>query len=251
MTCSQRILIDLDRPEDWPADLVDVLETCHDALRSREVGPLSDRFDAAIYAIVDALEPYSIVGWHCTRLAEHEIEDIRSRGMALLDVDLVSRRVDAAIQHRLISVEHGKRLKTANQAGERYRAGMLWFCFFPPAIAGEGGIGDLLRYWGGEAVYNSHDRQPEMGKVIAGIGRPAIVEAEIPLAWCGGDRGLRLAMNIGQRFVVARGTRSPKAMHVEDNIKRPLPPELIRRVHVFPAPEFLRLSGCASWSSPL
>ncbi len=62
MTGSQRILIDLDRPQHWPADLVDVLETHHGALRSREVGPLSDRFGAAIYAIVDALAPYSVVG---------------------------------------------------------------------------------------------------------------------------------------------------------------------------------------------
>ncbi len=33
MTGSQRILIDLDRPEPRPADLADVLETRYDALR--------------------------------------------------------------------------------------------------------------------------------------------------------------------------------------------------------------------------
>lgn len=251
MTGPSRILIDLERPEVWPTSFVDVLEPHYDALRSREVGPLSDRFDAAIYAIIDALEPYSVIGWHCTRLASHEVEDIKARGMALLDVGLVARRIDAAVEHELISAEHGARLKAVNQASERYRAGMLWFCFFAPAIAGEGGIGDLLRYWGGEAVYNSHDRHPEMGKVIGAIGRPAIVEAEIPLAWCGGDRGVRLALNIGQRFVVSRGTRSSNSPHVEDNIKRPLPADLIREVHVFPSPEFLRLSGCSNWSRPL
>ncbi|RUW90263.1 hypothetical protein [Mesorhizobium sp. M7A.F.Ca.US.010.02.1.1] len=51
---------------------------------------MSDRYDAAVYAVVEALEPYSVVGWHCTRLADHEVEDIRANGMALLDVDLVS-----------------------------------------------------------------------------------------------------------------------------------------------------------------
>ena len=90
-----------------------------------------------------------------------------------------------------------------------------------------------------------------MGKVIAEIGRPAIVEAEIPIAWCGGDRGIRLAMNVGQRFVIAQGTSSPNSTEVEDNIKQPLPAELIRKVHVFPDPEFLRLSGCADWHRPL
>ncbi|MFA6034071.1 MAG: hypothetical protein WC889_14320 [Myxococcota bacterium] len=243
--------IELDRPEVWPSDLIAVLTDHHDAFRSRERGPLSGGYDAAVYAVADALRSYAIVGWHCTRLADHEIDDIKARGMVLLDVDLVVRRVDASIRHGLISAEQGARLKATNQAAERYRAGMLWFCFFRPAIAGEGGIGDLLRYWGGEAVYNSHDRHPEMGKAIAAIGRPAIVEAEIPVEWCGGDRGLRLAMNVGQRFVIAQGTPSSNSTEVEDNIKQPLPAELIRKVHVYPEPEFLRLAGCADWNRPL
>lgn len=238
----RRSTIELGRPEAWPSDLIAVLTEHHDALRSREQGPLSGGYDAAVYAVADALKPYSIVGWHCTRLADHEIDDIKASGMVLLDVDFVVRRVDAAIQHGLSSAEQGARLKATNQAAERYRAGMLWFCFFRPAIAGEGGIGDLLRYRGGEAVYNSHDRHPEMGKVIAAIGRPAIVEAEIPIAWCGGDRGVRLAMNVGLRFVIARGTPSADSTEVENNIRQPLPPKLIRKVHVYPDSEFLRLN---------
>ncbi|WP_152545657.1 hypothetical protein [Mesorhizobium sp. NBIMC_P2-C4] len=58
-------------------------------LRSRERGPLRDGYDAAVYAVVDALQPYSVVGWHCTRLADHEIDDIKASGMVLLDADLV------------------------------------------------------------------------------------------------------------------------------------------------------------------
>ncbi|TPK61166.1 hypothetical protein FJ930_27955 [Mesorhizobium sp. B2-4-15] len=62
-----------------------------------------------------------------------------------------------------------------------------------------------------------------MGPIIAAIGKPAIVEAEIPIAWCGGDRGLRLAMNM------------PKI------IKQHLPGQFIGQVHVHPSPEFMRL----------
>lgn len=135
----RRATIELGRPETWPSGLIAVLTDHHDAFRSRERGPLSGAYDAAVYAVVDALRPYSIVGWHCTRLADHEIDDIKASGLALLDVDLVVRRVDAAIQHGLISAEQGTRLKATNQAGEQYRAGMLWFCFFRPALAGEAG----------------------------------------------------------------------------------------------------------------
>lgn len=251
MSVDRREIIALDKPDTWPSDVMAVLDRHHDALRSHEVGPLSNCFDAAIYCIVDALQPYSVVGWHCTRLAEHEVEDIKANGMALLDTDLVSRRIGAAVQAGLLTVPHADRLRSTNQAAERYRAGMLWFCFFKPGIAGESGIGDLLRFWGGEAVYNAHDRDPEMGPVIAAIGIPAIVEAKIPIAWCGGDRGLRLAMNLGQRFVVARGTPSRNSTFAEDNIKQPLPGEFIREVHVHPSAEFIRLADCARWHRPL
>lgn len=244
-------IIDLDRPDTWPSDLVAVLSEHHDTLLTHEVGPLSNRYDAAIYSVVDALQAYSIVGWHCTRLADHEVEDIKNNGLKVLDIGLVSDRIGAAVRTGLLSASHGDRLTRTNQAAEKYRAGMLWFCFFRPGLAGESGIGDLLRFWGGEAVYNSHDCDPEIGPMIAALGKPAIVEAEIPIAWCGGDRGLRLAMNIGQRFVVTKGASSPRSSHVEDNIKRPLPSKFIRQVHIHPTSEFIKLAGCADWDRPL
>ena len=250
MSARRREIIDLDRPAAWPTDLRRTLMTHHDALQSREIGPLSDRFDAAIYEIVDALQPYSLVGWHCTRLADPEVADIMANGVSLLDVGLVSRRVDAAVGTGLLASDHGARLKAKNQAAEQNRAGKLWFCFFRPAIAGESGIGDLLRFWGGEAVYNSHDRDDEIGPIIAAIGSPAIVEAEVPIAWLG-DRGLGLALNVGRRFVVAEGTPSQEPLHIECNIKQALPAELIRNVHLHPSAEFQHLTGCGDWHRPL
>jgi hypothetical protein len=245
-----RDIIDLERPEGWPADLRRILKARHDTLRSREIGPLSDQFDAAIYEIIDALQPYSLVGWHCTRLAEHEVTDIVTNGMSLLDVDLVSRRVEAAVKAGLLAADHGARLKAKNQAAEQNRAGKLWFCFFRPAIAGEGGISDLVRFWGGEAVYNSHDCDDEIGPIIAAIGSPAVVEAEIPIVWLG-DRGLGLALNVGRRFVVAEGTPSPEPLHIECNVTKPLPAALIRNIHRHPSTEFQQLTACMDWRRPL
>lgn len=133
MNSLSREIIDLDRPDTWPSDLVAVLSEHHATLLSQEVGPLSSRYDAAIYSVVDALQPYSIVGWHCTRLADHEVEDIKNNGMTVLDIGLVSRRIGTAVRTGLLSASHGDRLTKANQAAEKYRAGMLWFCFSGPA----------------------------------------------------------------------------------------------------------------------
>lgn len=56
MTSVRREIINLDKPDTWPSDLLAVLDEHHDAFRSHEVGPLSAHFDAAVYSIVDALQ---------------------------------------------------------------------------------------------------------------------------------------------------------------------------------------------------
>src|SRR5262249_18181667 len=102
----------------------------------------------------------------------------------------------------------------------------------------------------GEAVYNSHDCDDEIGPIIAAIGSPAIVEAEVPIAWLG-DRGLGLALNVGRRFVVAEGTPSPEPLHIECNVTKPLPAALIRHIHRHPSTEFKQLTACMDWRRPL
>jgi hypothetical protein len=144
----------------------------------------------------------------------------------------------------------GERRLANNQAAEQNRAGKLWFCFFRPAIAGESGIGDLVRFWGGEAVYNSHDRDDEIGPIIATIGCPAIVEAEVPIAWFG-NRGLGLALNVGRRFVVAEGTPTREPLHIECYIKHQLSAELIRNVHLHPSAGLQHLEEHLRRRSPL
>lgn len=57
MTSLTREIIDLDQPDTWPSDLLSVLTEHHDASRPHEVGPLSNRFDAALYSVVEALQP--------------------------------------------------------------------------------------------------------------------------------------------------------------------------------------------------
>ncbi len=101
----------------------------------------------------------------------------------MLNLKLVSRRVDAAVAAGLISQEHGARLKATSQAAERYRAGMLCFCLFRPALLPERAA-SVISYDTGAARRSTTRTIDtlEMGNVIGAIGLPAIVEAEIPLA---------------------------------------------------------------------
>src|SRR5690606_17927017 len=142
-----------------------------------------------------------------------------------------------------INKPQAERLLAKNQASERYRVGMTWFCFGPPYLAGEGGIIDLLRYWGGEALYNSHDSDKELGPLLLSIGSPAVVEAEVPAELLGDD-GLGLAINMARRFAANDTSGDPK---FEDNITHALAGRYIRDVHLHPSDSFDRLTGRKGW----
>lgn len=169
--------------------------------------------------------------------------------MGLPSAEMLAERIDALVNQGLITAPVANSLKANNQAHEPNRAGRVWFCFFPPHLAGESGIGDFFRFWGGEALYNSHDRHPTNSKVLQAVGTPSIVEAEVPIASLG--RRSALAFKIIRRYLIYRGHRTREPYHHEDRIIQALPPSCVLHVHRFPEPRFLTLSGCQVWRKPL
>lgn len=158
-----RTVVDLESVSMWPTPLLAYLDAHHDVFLDWANGPVrvdAATYDRAIYGLIDVLQPYAIVGWHCTRLTDREIAAIVADGMQLPDTGMLARRINTVAEEGLLTAGMAERLRSKNQAHEPNRAGMIWFCFFPPRLAGEGGIGSLLRFWGGEALYNSHNRHP-------------------------------------------------------------------------------------------
>jgi hypothetical protein len=247
-----RAVVDLEAVLTWPAELLVYLAAHHEVFLDWANGPVrvdAATYDRAIYGLIDAMRPYAVIGWHCTRLTDREIAAIGVSGMSLPDAAMLIRRINAAIEEGLLTTAVGERLKAKNQAHESNRAGVVWFCFFPPHLAGEGGIGDLLRFWGGEALYNSHDRHPETAAVLRSVGTPSIVEAEVPIAFLEPHGGL--AFKVVRRYLISRGYETPEPCEHEDRVKQPLPAGCIRRVVSFPIADFLELSGCEFWREPL
>ncbi len=247
MSCA---LLEFERPAAWPAELRGYLNAHHDLFLGWEKGQVAARaYDEAIYGLMDALRPYAITGWHCTRLTEHEIGEILRNGMHLPDATMLARRIDALVEAGQLARDIARRLKAENQARELNRAGMVWFCFFPPRLAGESGIERFFRHWGGEALYNSHEYDPVTSPAISCIGMPSLVEADVPIASL--ERNGGLAFKIVRRFLISRGYRTREPIDHEDRIKHPLRPECIRRVIHFPDPDFYSLTGCGEWRRPL
>jgi hypothetical protein len=132
----------------------------------------------------DALAGHPLRAYHCTRLLDHETQDIRERGLRLLDNDLAASRLDGALASGAISPEEHDHLLANTVFAHRNSSGRLaQVC----AVAGRDafdehvrGVWPLLSTWGGEAIYWAHDRKP-MKERLARIGVPTIVVLDLDL----------------------------------------------------------------------
>lgn len=86
------------------------------------------------------LSPYSITGWHRTRLIDAAIEQIVASGMQLPDGAVPRHRIEALVLASLLPDDVARRLQTVDRAVDSNRADMIWFCFFPIHLAGEHGM---------------------------------------------------------------------------------------------------------------
>ncbi len=242
----------VNHPEAWPTELRQQLEKYRKLLLDWEISPGSVSapvYDNAMYALRNMLDSYAVTGWHCTRLTDAEIRHIQHRGMQLPDGAMLGRRIAMLEGTGEIPRDIALRLAAKNQADDSNRANKLWFCLFPPRLAGESGVSRFFRNWGGEALYNSHERDPETSPIIRRIGTPCIVEADVPIASLAQHGGL--VFKIARRFLISHGYQTSEPVEHEDRSVHPIPAECVRRVFVYPEPDFLALTGCSTWREPL
>ena len=243
--------IDFDKPHCWPRPLSEFLNARHELLLDWVAGKFSPREweEEELPHLRRLLQPCSLLGWHCSRLSNAEIDSIRSNGMELPNREMLARRIDAVVQDGLVSDQVAKILKSENQADDLGRAGMLWFCFSPPRGAGESGISRFFRHWGGEALYNSHENNRMTSPILARIGTPCLVEAAVPFSSLPEVLGPEDA--IVRTFLIYRGLLPPVDVKYEGRSKMPLPADCVQRIIPFPCKEFLDLTGCEDWEKPL
>ena len=264
----------LDCPPSWPAELRTYLDEHHDLFlewETKKQAQVSDQlqcsppwrrygrpaqaldkakvlgqaYDRALSGLRNALQAYEILGWHCTRLTDAEVDEILHSGMQLPNAAMLARRIDALEGTDLIAPDVARRLMSENQAAEEYRAGMVWFCFFPPGNVDEDRIGRFFHHWGGEALYVCHEDDPVTSPVLRRIGTPCLVEADVPIA------SLRMHGNLDtivyRRFLISRGYCIKESTNYDDHIVHPLPAGNVRRVISFPDPDFYSLTSCSEW----
>lgn len=205
-------------------------------------------FDSAIYALSGALHPHSMRGFHCTRLTQHEISEIKNNGLALPNLAMLHKRIRTLLEQSEISAAVAERLMAINQADEQYRKDRIWFCFYEPHLAGQGGIQDLLSLWGGEALYNSHDRDETIGPILRRLGTPAVIEAEVPISSIRSVDSLSLL--IAARYGTRRRDQNVSPSAFESCSMSPISAQSVKAIVPFGDPEFLRLTACNEWTPP-
>ncbi len=259
--------------ETWPAALQEFLTSQHEMLlaharHDREtmhayldpknghvlmaMMPSNPHFQArerAWLKVNELLQSTTLQGWHCTRLTEHEVKHITSHGMQPPNLQVLRERIRRVQAAGMIKNEIAEQLIEKNQANEDNRKGMIWFCFFDPRIAGQSGIERFFRYWGGEALYGSHQHDLSTGKALRIIGRPCLIEANVPIS------SFRPYTSLGdkviRRYLLSHGFDTGEGCEHEDNTCDQIPATNIVRVVFHGEQEFATLTGCDLWEPPL
>jgi len=239
-------------PEEVSAKIEQHRELFADWSRPGPEGPhrfSAREHDAAYGELCEALRAHSIRGWHCTRLTEDEISRVATLGLKPLNVVFLQERIDSAASAGLIPAGIAERLRTTHQANESNRAGRIWFCLHLPREAGEDGLRRLLGTWGGEALYNSHEEDAEVLSILRSLGKPCVVEADLPIpslnsAW-------RVATALVRSDLIMRGVPTDLPHGPEDFATQCIEPPGLRRVVELAHADFEALVGCGSWTSPL
>ena len=183
-----------------------------------------------------------IRAWHYTRLCDHEIDNIRQRGIKPSTLDLLRHRLDQMVMHGYFS----KRTRTIlfdfsplHSEGFGRRSGMFWVTSRPIRVE-ESDVEYLLRYWGGEATYWLHiDKESDVRSLLSSTGQPRVLEMCVPLS--GNARLLNAAQSVLTTFGKTLGVHV-RRFHIDLNVTRELPPDSIIRIHAADELEFRSLA---------
>jgi hypothetical protein len=180
---NESYVIDLDDHGSWPVELLHWVRAQAEPYRGEALKPgdlpLSlCELDDELRALVGERK---LLAYHCTRLLEHEGDDVRERGLRLLTRELVNSRIARAVEVGAVPPADGG-LRTNSVYALRHTAGRDGqVCFVVGRAVFDkdpSGCEPLLSRWGGEAIYWALFDEPDAPRQ----GRPSIVLARIDVA---------------------------------------------------------------------
>jgi hypothetical protein len=259
-------VIDIEAVSTWPKPMVELLTASLEMLRNYErtreridlaaredvllrIHRPHNRFrrprDAVLERTNELLADNDLLGFHCTRLHPDEIASIKRDGLQPLSSAKLQSRIEQRIKARDIPATLGERLLVEHQADDDNRKGMIWFVNSRSVLDDYSGLFRLFRNWGGESLYNSHERDPETGPLLKSLGVPCIVVAAIPIG------KFQIFSDIGDKiiwsFLKKHHVEIDHSPELEGYMEEPVPPARIREVITHGDPRFELLTRSNSW----
>jgi hypothetical protein len=212
----------LDSETTWPYDVLNFLERHKDLFLAWEckardqnlpVNVFVQKYESAVLGLREILDNHFLHGYHCTRLTELEVLWIKANGLQPPNEGVLRNRIQILEEARIIEPHIAERLRKENQAADGNRTGRIWFCFYPPRLAGQRGIESFFRSWGGEALYNSHEDDRVTGPILSSLGTPRLIEAVVPII----DLAVHswLEDKIIRRFLINRGLQTNECVNFD------------------------------------
>lgn len=132
-------------------------------------------FNEVCLKLRDELFNKRIIGFHCSRLTDEEISNIKTDGLKPLTSNLIEEKLDILVRTGLISKKEYDYLLENNVSSHKNRSGMVMNFFSIDTLKDCGGLSRLFRAWGGESIYYNNENILEWRKLLFRIGKPVII----------------------------------------------------------------------------
>lgn len=194
---------------------------------------------------------HKIIGYHCTRLIDSEINNVKSQGLKILSKDSILQRLQSALHQGLLTTEEYTYLWSSfevqaslnNEYG--IRTGLLWFVPNLSTLKTDhSGLYRFFNFWGGEALYCGHWEDPHISNTLTSIGIPCIVKCCLPFVdvnpTCLADRFLA--------YMISEDIEYPHPPADFDmRIERNLISTEVKDIIEISNPRFKHLTGHSNW----
>jgi hypothetical protein len=181
----------IDQVTTWPESIYNLIDSSKNELSkyisekkrienirnraSRPRNEYEDKWISVVNLINFYLDKNKIVGFHCSRLMNDEVEDILTNGLTPLNSDFANKRIKRVYEKGLIPIDLMNSLLNKEELSEENRKGAIHFTHNTSVLRYEQGLFKFFKLWGGEAIYSGF----EENKYLQKIGTPCIIVASI------------------------------------------------------------------------
>lgn len=193
----------LDQISTWPSEIIQIIEANKALIENylqlketisqkQEVDPLyratvpfneyQSDWDSVLYSIEGVLNCHKLVGFHCTRMVDEEIENVKEFGLKPLRREATISRLSRLSDLGIMTKNTFNYLRDNNLSSEQNREGLLFFFHGVQTLKDNFGLYQFFKFWGGESIYRNHINAVEIYAELSQIGKPCIVLASIEYA---------------------------------------------------------------------